>query len=74
MTPNLKEAVEGSDSRLPFYEFNPEAINTLVNDIIMPLIATFTGKVDFSELTLTIGQSSIKYGEFILLFTSVCNV
>jgi large conductance mechanosensitive channel len=45
-------------------------INSLVNDIIMPLIATFTGKVDFSELTLTIGQSSIKYGEFI---TAVVN-
>ena len=45
-------------------------VNSLVNDIIMPLIATFTGKVDFSELTLTIGQSSIKYGEFI---TAVVN-
>ena len=40
-------------------------VNSLVNDIIMPLIATFTGKVDFSELTITIGQSSIKYGSFI---------
>lgn len=40
-------------------------VNSLVNDIIMPLIATFTGRVDFSELTITIGQSSIKYGSFI---------
>lgn len=34
MTPNLKEAVEGMDSKFPFYEFNPEAINILGNDII----------------------------------------
>lgn len=40
-------------------------VNSLVNDIIMPTIAIFTGKVDFSELTITIGQSSIKYGSFI---------
>lgn len=40
-------------------------VNSLVNDIIMPAIAIFTGKVDLSELTLTIGKSSIKYGSFI---------
>ena len=40
-------------------------VNSLVNDIIMPTITIFTGKVDFSELTITIGKSSIKYGSFI---------
>lgn len=40
-------------------------VTSLVNDIIMPAIAIFTGKVDFSELVLTIGSSSIKYGNFI---------
>ncbi len=45
-------------------------VNSLVNDIIMPAIAIFTGKVDFSELTITIGKSSIKYGSFI---TAVVN-
>lgn len=40
-------------------------VTSLVNDIIMPAIAIFTGKVDFSELVLTIGSSSIKYGSFI---------
>lgn len=40
-------------------------VTSLVNDIIMPAIAIFTGKVDFSELVLTIGNSSIKYGSFI---------
>ncbi len=40
-------------------------VTSLVNDIIMPAIAIFTGKVDFSDLVLTIGHSSIKYGAFI---------
>lgn len=40
-------------------------VTSLVNDIIMPTIAIFTGKVDFSNLTLHIGSSSIKYGAFI---------
>lgn len=40
-------------------------VTSLVNDIIMPSIAVFTGKVDFSDLVLTIGTSSIKYGSFI---------
>lgn len=40
-------------------------INSLVSDIIMPAISIFTGKVDFSEMVLTIGNASIKYGNFI---------
>jgi len=40
-------------------------VTSLVNDIIMPAIAVFTGKVDFSDLAVTIGNSSIKYGSFI---------
>ena len=40
-------------------------VTSLVNDIIMPAIAVFTGKVDFSDLVVTIGNSSIKYGAFI---------
>lgn len=40
-------------------------VTSLVNDIIMPAIAIFTGKVDFSNLVFTIGNSSIKYGSFI---------
>lgn len=40
-------------------------VTSLVNDIIMPAIAIFTGKVDFSDLIITIGNSSIKYGNFI---------
>ena len=40
-------------------------VSSLVNDIIMPALAIFTGKVDFSDLVFTVGNSSIKYGSFI---------
>ena len=40
-------------------------VTSLVNDIIMPCVSIFTGKVDFSDLVFTIGNSSIKYGSFI---------
>ena len=40
-------------------------VSSLVNDIIMPTLAIFTGKVDFSDLVFTVGNSSIKYGCFI---------
>ncbi len=40
-------------------------VTSLVNDIIMPLVAIFTGRVSFDDLTLTIGNSAIKYGSFI---------
>ena len=40
-------------------------VNSLVNDIIMPGISIITGKVDFSDMVLTVGSASIKYGNFI---------
>ena len=40
-------------------------VTSLVNDIIMPTVAIFTGKVTFDDLVLTVGNSSIKYGSFI---------
>lgn len=40
-------------------------VSSLVNDIIMPAIAIFTGKVDFNDLVATVGNSQIKYGAFI---------
>ena len=40
-------------------------VNSLVNDIIMPIINSMTGKMDFSEMTFTIGNSVVKYGSFI---------
>lgn len=45
-------------------------VKSLVDDIIMPTISIFTGKVDYSEWALTIGDSSIKYGSFL---TAVVN-
>ncbi len=45
-------------------------VKSLVDDIIMPTIAIFIGQVDYTELAITIGESSIKYGSFI---TAVIN-
>lgn len=40
-------------------------VNSLVNDIIMPAVSMLTGKVDFSNMIFTVGDVSIKYGNFI---------
>lgn len=40
-------------------------INSLVADIIMPAVSIITGKVDFSDMVFTVGEASIKYGNFI---------
>ena len=40
-------------------------VTSLVSDIIMPVVSIFTGKVDFTDLNITIGNSSITYGNFI---------
>ena len=40
-------------------------IDSLVNDIIMPLIAALIGTVDFSQLSFTLRGVSINYGNFI---------
>ena len=40
-------------------------INSLVEDVIMPCVSILTGKVDFSDMILTIGDASIRYGNFI---------
>ena len=37
-------------------------VSSLVEDIIMPLISIPTGKVDFTDLYFTIGNTPIKYG------------
>ena len=42
-----------------------QIVNSLVQDIIMPAISMITGKVDFSDMVLTVGEASIKYGNFI---------
>jgi len=40
-------------------------VNSLVNDIIMPAISVLTGNVDFTDMVWTVGNASIKYGNFI---------
>jgi large conductance mechanosensitive channel len=40
-------------------------VNSLVQDLIMPLIAMVIGKPDFSELTFTINEAIFRYGAFI---------
>lgn len=40
-------------------------VTSLVNDIIMPVIGLVIGKINFSTLSVIIGESEIKYGAFI---------
>lgn len=40
-------------------------VTSLVDDVLTPIIAAIFGQPDFSELTITIGDSAIRYGSFI---------
>ncbi|NJN92736.1 MAG: large-conductance mechanosensitive channel protein MscL [Anaerolineales bacterium] len=40
-------------------------VTSLVNDIVTPLLGIVLGGVNFSGLSITIGQASINYGNFI---------
>ncbi len=40
-------------------------VNSLVSDLIMPIIAMIIGKPDFSGLTFTINDAVFRYGAFI---------
>lgn len=40
-------------------------VNSLVNDIIMPIIGAILGGVDFTSLAITVGDAAITYGNFI---------
>lgn len=40
-------------------------VSSLVDDVLMPLIGTATGGIDFSGLAVEIGDAQIKYGMFI---------
>ena len=39
--------------------------DSLTNDILMPLLGILVGRVSFSDLTLTLGEARIAYGNFI---------
>ena len=40
-------------------------VNSLVDDLITPLIAMLIGKPDFSDLTFTINDAVFRYGSFL---------
>ncbi len=40
-------------------------VNSLVNDIIMPIIGVILGGIDFTSLAITVGSATITYGNFI---------
>jgi large conductance mechanosensitive channel len=40
-------------------------VNSLVNNLLMPVIAMIIGKPDFRELTFTINDAVFRYGSFI---------
>jgi large conductance mechanosensitive channel len=40
-------------------------VTSLVDDVIMNVIAALVGKPDFSDLTLTLGDGVIRYGAFL---------
>ena len=40
-------------------------VNSLVNDLVMPIIAMVIGKPDFSGLTFTINDAVFRFGAFI---------
>ena len=52
-------------------------VSSLVDDIFMPIIGVVLGGLDFSGLSIKIGDASIKYGSFIqsivdFLIVAVC--
>lgn len=40
-------------------------VNSLVNNLVMPIVAAIIGKPDFSALTFTLHHSVFRYGAFI---------
>ena len=40
-------------------------VTSLVNYVLMPVIGVFLGGLDFSDLSIKVGDATIKYGSFI---------
>lgn len=40
-------------------------VTSLVNDVLMPIIGVFLGGLDLSDLSIKVGDATIKYGSFI---------
>ena len=42
-----------------------DIVNSLVSDMLMPVIGIILGKINFTGLVLPVGEAQIKYGQFI---------
>ena len=40
-------------------------IDSLVGDIIMPVVGMITGKIDIASLSVKVGEAELKYGSFL---------
>jgi large conductance mechanosensitive channel len=40
-------------------------VSSVVEDMVMPLIGTLLGGLNFAALTVTVGSATIKYGKFL---------
>ena len=40
-------------------------VTSLVNDILMPIVGVFLGGLNFTELSIKVGDASVAYGNFI---------
>lgn len=40
-------------------------VASLVEDVVMPLLGTLVGGVNFSGLAITVGSATLKYGKFL---------
>lgn len=40
-------------------------VNSLVNDLLMPVIGMATGGINFSGLSFTVGEAALAYGNFV---------
>ena len=40
-------------------------VSSLVEDVVMPLIGTMMGGLDFSGLAIKVGSATLKYGKFL---------
>lgn len=40
-------------------------VNSLVDDILMPIVGVVIGGIDFSGLSINVGQAQVLYGNFI---------
>ena len=42
-----------------------DIVNSLVSDMLMPILGIILGKINFTGLVLSVGEAQIKYGQFI---------